>query len=54
MKNPGYALRAITRDVFGIDERFFAKVTGASLSQMRTYLNEPFHEKEFLEHLRAV
>jgi predicted O-methyltransferase YrrM len=52
MKNPGYALRAITRDVFGIDERFFSRVTGASLSEMRRYLNEPFHDKKFLEHLR--
>jgi predicted O-methyltransferase YrrM len=52
LKNPGYALRAITRDAFGIDERFFARVTGASLSEMRKYLNEPFHDKEFLEHLR--
>lgn len=54
LKHPKYTLGAIARDLFSLDERFIAGITGMSPSAIRDFLNEPFERPEFFSHLQAA
>jgi predicted O-methyltransferase YrrM len=51
VRNPGYALQSVLRDVILADERFLAAATGAPTSKIRKFLQEPFSSESFLRHL---
>jgi hypothetical protein len=51
-RHPGYAITAVIRDVLARDERFLARVTGASVSEIGRFLGEPFQDRRFYDHLR--
>jgi predicted O-methyltransferase YrrM len=53
-QHPGYAIKAVLRDVFSADERFLAALAGATTSQIRQFLGEPFQDLRFYEHLQTV
>jgi hypothetical protein len=40
LRNPGYALEAVLRDVIWADERFLARVTGSKPADIRRFLGE--------------
>lgn len=52
LHHPGYTCRAVMRDLLALDERFLTGVTGASVSAIRGYLNEPFMHADFMGLLR--
>lgn len=52
IRNPRYALRSVTRDLLSMDERFLSSITGAPLSAIRSYLQEPFRDPAFSRSLR--
>lgn len=52
MRNPRYALRAAAREATFADERFLAALTGASVLQIRRFLQEPLDTPDFVSHLR--
>src|SRR6267378_8716256 len=49
--NPGYAAKAMLREVTWADERFLAKITGERVSRIRQFIDEPAHTPEFLRHV---
>jgi predicted O-methyltransferase YrrM len=51
LRHPGYALQAVSRDLFSVDERFLSSVTGTSVASIRRFMNEPFEERAFLDHM---
>ena len=51
-RHPGYALRALVRDLTFADERFLAAATGSTALAVRGFLNEPFNAASFADHLR--
>jgi predicted O-methyltransferase YrrM len=53
-QHPGYAIKAVLRDVFSADERFLAALTGATTSQISQFLGEAFQDHRFYEHLQSV
>jgi hypothetical protein len=53
-KNPKYALCSILRELTLADERFLAKITGASVDAIRGYLDEPISSPAFFRHLRET
>lgn len=54
LRHPAYAFKAIFRDLLIVDERFLASITGSTASQVRRFLNEPFQDRRFFEHLQSV
>jgi len=52
MKNPRYALGAMLRELTLADEKFLAKITGASVDAIRGYLDEPITSPAFARHVR--
>ena len=54
IRNPRYALTAVTRDMLSMDERFLSKITGAPLRSIRSYLQEPFRNLAFMQNLREA
>jgi Methyltransferase domain len=54
LRNPRYAAAAILRELTLPDEKFLARITGSSVSQIRAFLNEPISDPAFAGHLRAV
>jgi predicted O-methyltransferase YrrM len=54
VRNPKYALGVIMRELTLADERFLAKITGASVKSFRGYLDEPISSPEFSGHLREA
>lgn len=52
MRNPGYAIRSLTKEVFATEERFLAEVSGSTVARVRGYLEEPFQDEKFYGHLR--
>jgi len=54
LKNPGYSLGTMLRELTLADERFLAKITGASVNAIRGYLNEPISSPAFSRHLREA
>jgi predicted O-methyltransferase YrrM len=53
-QHPGYAIKAVLRDVFSADERFLAALAGTTTSQIRQFLGEPFQDLRFYENLQTV
>ncbi len=53
-QHPAYAMRSVFRDFMALDERFLARITGATVAQMRRYLSEPFQDRAFYEYLQAA
>jgi predicted O-methyltransferase YrrM len=53
-KNPKYVLGAMLRELTLADERFLAKITGASVDAIREYLDEPISSPAFSRHLRET
>jgi len=51
-RHPAYALKSVFRDVFALDEHFLARLTGASVKEVRGFLSEPFRDHGFYEHFR--
>ena len=49
--NPGYAAKAVWREVTWADERFLAQITGERVSRIRRFIDEPAHTPEFLRHV---
>jgi hypothetical protein len=54
MKNPRYALGAMLRELTLSDEKFLARITGASVNAIRDYLDEPISSPAFSRHLRGA
>jgi Methyltransferase domain len=54
LRNPRYAAASLFRELTRSDEKFLARITFSSASQIRGYLNEPISMAEFAEHLRAT
>ncbi|MFZ0738907.1 MAG: class I SAM-dependent methyltransferase [Candidatus Acidiferrales bacterium] len=54
LRHPAYAFKAVIRDLLAADERFLASLTGATASQIRHFLDEPFQEIHFFDHLRGA
>ncbi len=52
LRNPGYAARSLVREILATDERFLAAASGSSVTEIRGYLEEPFQNALFHEHLR--
>src|SRR5215475_11563856 len=52
LRNPHYALGAMLRELTLADEKFLAKITGASVDAIREYLDEPIRSPAFARHLR--
>jgi hypothetical protein len=52
IENPRYALSAMIREVTFADERFLARLSGASPRQIRAYLDEPISTTAFAVYLR--
>jgi predicted O-methyltransferase YrrM len=52
LRHPGYTAKALAHDLLGIDERFLASVTNSSPRELRSFLNEPFRDVEFVRYLR--
>jgi len=53
-QHPGYAIKAVLRDLFATAERFLAALAGTTASQIRRFLGEPFQDRRFYEHLRRA
>jgi predicted O-methyltransferase YrrM len=53
-RHPAYAMKAVFRDVLGADERFLARLTGTTTSEIRRFLGEPFQDRRFYDHLRLA
>jgi hypothetical protein len=54
LRNPAYALNSVLREVTLADEKFLARITGASPKQIRGYLDEPVGDPQFAAHLRGA
>jgi len=54
LRHPVYTFKAIIRDLLAADERFLASLTGTTASQIRRFLDEPFQERRFFDHLRKA
>ena len=51
LRNPGYALNAVLRDVVWADERFLARATGSKPADIRRFLGEPAATAAFRQHI---
>jgi predicted O-methyltransferase YrrM len=52
LRHPVYTFKAIIRDLLAADERFLASLTETTASRIRHFLDEPFQERRFFDHLR--
>ena len=50
--NPGYAFKAVLREITRADERFLATLSGTRPTKIRQFLQEPSLNPAFLSHLR--
>ena len=53
-QHPGYAVKAVLRDLLAVDERFLAALSGTATSEFRKFLGEPIQDRRFHQHLRSV
>jgi predicted O-methyltransferase YrrM len=53
-QHPSYAIKAVVRDLFAMDERFLAALTCSTPAQFRAFLGEPTKDHRFYEHLQGV
>jgi predicted O-methyltransferase YrrM len=52
VRNPWYTMRSLANEVLATEERFLASISGSSVASIRGYLEEPFQDEKFYEHLR--
>ena len=52
VRHPRYVFKSALRELTLADERFLAASTGNRAIQIRKFLQEPFEENRFLDHLR--
>ena len=52
LRNPGYTLSSLGRELLLSDERFLARITGVTPRKIRSFMNEPINTPEFAAHLR--
>jgi len=52
LRNPGYTLKSLGRELAMKDEKFLCQITGVSAREIRSFLNEPIETPEFAAHLR--
>jgi len=53
-RHPGYAIRALLRELTHADERFLSAITGCSVGKLRAFLDEPFQDATFARGLQAA
>lgn len=54
LRNPGYVIASLVREITLADERFLSSITGVPPSQIRSFLNEPFGTTAFAFRLREA
>ena len=54
LKNPGYTVNSLFRELTLADERFLSSITKASAHQIRSFLKEPFHNGFFFACLKSA
>src|ERR1700730_1547718 len=54
LKNPAYTLRSLVQEITWADERFLSTVTNCRAKEIRAFLEEPFDDAEFADHLRRT
>jgi len=47
LRNPRYTVASLVREMFATDEKFLARVSGATVSDLRKYLDEPCQDAAF-------
>jgi hypothetical protein len=52
--NPVYSIRSIARELTWADERFLGEVTDCRARKIRRFLDEPFDDAEFAQHIRQT
>jgi predicted O-methyltransferase YrrM len=52
--NPVYSIRSLARELTWADERFLAEVTECKAWKIRSYLDEPFDDADFAQHIRRT
>src|SRR5258708_13895266 len=52
--NPGYSIRALVRELTRADERFLSTVTDCNAVKISRFLEEPFDDADFAEHIRKI
>jgi predicted O-methyltransferase YrrM len=52
--NPSYSIRSLARELTWADERFLGAVTECEAGQIRRYLDEPFDDFHFAQHIRQT
>lgn len=52
--NPSYSIRSLVRELTLADERFLGLVTDCSAGRISRFLEEPFGDAEFAEHIRQT
>jgi predicted O-methyltransferase YrrM len=52
--NPGYSIRSLVRELTRADERFLGSVTDCSAGMISRFLEEPFADADFAEHIRQT
>jgi predicted O-methyltransferase YrrM len=51
-RNPWYTMRSLANEVLATEERFLASISDSNVASIRGYLEEPFQDEKFYEHLR--
>jgi hypothetical protein len=54
LKNPRYTMKTLLGELTLADERFLSRLTGARVSQIRGFLDEPISFSDFSRHLREA
>jgi cephalosporin hydroxylase len=54
LRNPAYTLRSLLQEITWADERFLSTVTNCRAKEIRAFLEEPFDDAEFADHLRRT
>ena len=54
LKNPAYTLRSLMRELTWADERFLGTATNRRARDIRAFLEEPFDDTEFANHLKRA
>ena len=52
--NPVYSIRSLARELTWADERFLADVTKCKPGMIRRFLDEPFEDADFAQHIRQI
>lgn len=52
--NPIYSIRSIARELTWADERFLGQATDCKAGKIRRFLDEPFDDADFAQHIRQT